>query len=83
MPLEDVQISELRTRMLIFLRLLTEFVDTGQSSAKSTKERILGELHDPFYNTLTIVLTIMVAGWDVRLLSDNLFQSSLNYHKIS
>ena len=67
-------------------------MDTGQVSAAIQKYTDLGELYDPIYNISTMILTIIVAGWDVGLLVDN-FQfsrlilinsiKSYKFHKIA
>ena len=81
MPLENVQISDLKARFLIYLRLLFVIVDTGQNGAKNTKN-IFRRVTRPILQNFTILLTIMVAGWDVRLLTSNFCSVFIKSHKI-
>ena len=83
MPLENVQNKRFKNKNLDFSSFIVRFRSTGQNSAKIQKKTHLGELHDPFTKNFTIVLTIMVAGWDVRLLTSNFCSVFINLIKFA
>ena len=54
MPLENVQISDLKTRFLIFSSFIVRYRVRSKVVLQKYKKHALGELHDPlstFYNS--------------------------------